>query len=114
MLCNECNDDIFDGDEIKCSTCITLLHFGCASLRETSFRKMSKNAKLNWSCNKCKYSVPKDKTPISVSTTVLKCLNSCTLSNETFKSLIDSINYMSDKFDSFGNQLQEMLTQLNI
>jgi len=112
MLCNECNDDIFDGDEIKCSTCITLLHFGCASLRETSFRKMSKNAKLNWICNKCKFSVLKDKTPTSVSATVLNSMDSCTLSNETFKSLIESVNYMSDKFDSFGKQLQEMITTI--
>lgn len=109
MLCNECNDDIFDGDEIKCSTCNTFLHFECASLRETSFRKMSKNAKLNWCCNKCKFTDPKDKKLFPITATVLKDMDSCSISKENFKSLLDSVNYMSDKFDSFGKQIQEIV-----
>ncbi|KAF0748808.1 E3 ubiquitin-protein ligase TRAIP-like [Aphis craccivora] len=55
MLCNICNDDIFDSDDIKCSTCNEFLHFACAGFRETSFRKMSNNDKLNWCCNNCKF-----------------------------------------------------------
>lgn len=39
-------------------------------------------------------------------------MDSCTLSNETFKSLINSVNYISNMFDSFGKQLQAMLTTI--
>lgn len=112
MLCNVCNDDIYDGDNIKCSMCNAFLHFGCASLRETSFRKMSKVAKQNWCCNKCKFPDSIVKAPFLASTTVLERIDTHTLSNETFKSLIESVNFMSDKFDSFGKQLQEMITTI--
>lgn len=30
--------------------------------------------------------------------------------NETIYNLVKSVNFMSDKFDSFGKQLQEVIT----
>lgn len=42
----------------------------------------------------------------------MKSNESHTLSNETFKNLIESVNFMRDKFDSFENNLQEMVTTI--
>lgn len=53
MLCNECNDDIFEEDILKCNLCNEFYHFMCVGLKESTFRRMSKNAKLKWFC-KCK------------------------------------------------------------
>lgn len=41
-------------DMICCSTCNAVLHFGCAALAETAFRKMNKDRKKKWSCLECK------------------------------------------------------------
>lgn len=73
---------------------------------------MSKVAKLNWACNKCNFSDSKDKTTTPRSAIAPLSMDSCTLSIKTFKSLIDLVNYMSEKFDSFGKQLKEMLTTI--
>ena len=83
MLCNVCNDDVFEGDDIICSKCDGFMHFACAALRETSFRKMSKTAKQNWCCNKCKFPESSVDIQISKSATFLKSDESHTLSNET-------------------------------
>jgi regulator of replication initiation timing len=37
----------------------------------------------------------------------MECLN-----NENFKNLIESVNFMSEKFDSFGKQIQELITSV--
>jgi hypothetical protein len=113
MLCNICNDDVFDEDEIKCSTCNGFHHFGCVALRETAFRKMSKSAKQNWCCIKCKNAVNDSilKTPIITHADIKE---DQVLTNESFRKLIESVNFMSDKFDTFGSQIQELVKSVNI
>lgn len=37
MLCNICNDSIYEDDELKCSMCNTFFHFGCVALRGMEF-----------------------------------------------------------------------------
>uniref|UniRef100_A0A2S2NLJ2 PHD-type domain-containing protein n=1 Tax=Schizaphis graminum TaxID=13262 RepID=A0A2S2NLJ2_SCHGA len=110
MLCNTCNDDIFDSDDIKCSTCNGFLHFSCAGFRETSFRKMSNNAKLNWCCNNCKFRESNIKTQSTKNAPVMKNIEPNISTNEDIKSLIKSVDFMSDKFDGFEKKLQEMVT----
>jgi len=107
MLCNICNDD-----EIKCSTCNGFHHFGCVALRETAFRKMSKSAKQNWCCIKCKNAVndSNSKTPIITHADIKE---DQVLTSESFRNLIDSVNFMSDKFDTFGSQIQELVKSVN-
>lgn len=39
-----------------------------------------------------------------------KSLGTAALSNETFKNLIESVNFMSDKSHSFEKNLQDMIT----
>lgn len=112
MLCNICNDDVFDEDEIKCSTCNGFHHFGCVALRETAFRKMSKSAKQKWCCIKCKNAVNDSisKKPIITHADIKE---DQVLTNESFRNLIDSVNFMSDKFDTFGSQIQDLVKSIN-
>ena len=100
MLCNICNDDIFESGCIKCSTCNRFLHFACAEFGEALFCKMSNNAKRN-QCNNCKFHELNAKTQNTRNATVVKNIEQHTSTNEDIKSLIESVNFMSDKFVSF-------------
>lgn len=57
------------------------------------FRKMSKIAKQNWCCNKCKFPELNGKMKNFKCATVLKSNETHVLSNELFKSLKESINF---------------------
>jgi len=111
MICNIYNDDIFDEDEIKCSTCNGFLHFGCAALRESTFRKMSINAKQNWCCSKCKNAIIDTKSKMPIISPV-DTKEDQMLTNESFRNFINSVNFMSDKFDLFGSRMQELVNSI--
>lgn len=113
MLCVTCNDDIFEGDNLNCSKCNAIQHFGCAALRESAFRKMSKTAKQNWCCGKCKSNEPCFNPLASKTASISKHTDTNNVNNETIKNLVESVNFMSDKFDNFGKQLQELVTTIN-
>lgn len=57
MLCLLCNNDIFQGDELKCSKCKGNLNFTCACLREANVRKLARLNRDKWCCAKCKLMV---------------------------------------------------------
>lgn len=91
------------------------LYFECIALRESAFQKMSKVAKQNWYCGKCKFTESSSKKARPMVTKVLEYKNMYTLfnaSHETFKNLIESANFMSNKIDSFGKQMQELLMSI--
>jgi len=102
-------DDTFNSDDIKCSTCNGFMHFECAALREDPFRKMSNNAKLSCCCNKCKFREPNTKKRNIKNAIVMKNITPHISTNEDIKSLIESVNFMSDTFYSFEQKLQEMV-----
>lgn len=113
MLCNTCNIDIYENDELKCSTCNGYFHFGCVQLREATFRKMSKNTKQKWSCVKCKFiNDSNDSNTKSPTMNFEKGNDAKEVTNESFVNLTDSVNFMSEKFDTFGNQLKELLQSM--
>lgn len=114
MLCTTCNDDILDDDNINYTKCKAIMHFGCATLRESAFRTMTKTAKQNWQCNSCKTSkefIGKIQTPNN--NTYKGRLVTQKSQDDTIKNLVDSVNFMSDKFDNFSKQLQELITTIN-
>ncbi|KAL4101015.1 hypothetical protein QTP88_021036 [Uroleucon formosanum] len=113
MLCVTCNDDIFEGDNLNCSKCNAIQHFGCAALRESAFRKMSKTAKQNGCCGKCKSNEPCFNPLASKTASISKHTDTNIVNNETIKNLVEPVNFMSDKFDNFGKQLQELVTTIN-
>ncbi|KAL4131531.1 hypothetical protein QTP88_008826 [Uroleucon formosanum] len=97
MLCLVCND------EIKCKNCKDYLHFSCASFRETAFRKLTHEAKLKFSCAKCKVNMGLN------SNTKSKNEDVFVGSNETLSDLTNSVKFMSATFDDFSKQLKEVL-----
>ncbi|KAL4107536.1 hypothetical protein QTP88_017868 [Uroleucon formosanum] len=113
MLCVTCNDDIFEGDNLNCSKCNATQHFGCAALRESAFRKMSKTAKQNWYCGKCKSNETCFNPLASKTASISKHTDTNIVNNETIKNLVETVNFMSEKFDNFGKQLQELVTTIN-
>jgi len=57
---------------------------------------MSNNAKLNWCCNNCKFCEPNIKTQNTKNATVMKNIKPNISTNEDIKSLIKSVNFISD------------------
>jgi len=74
-------------------------------LKEMSFRKMLKTAK-----QKCKFT--NDSKTKSRTMNVKRGNEASVLTNEPFNDLTDSVNFMSEKFDSFGKQLQELVQSM--
>ncbi|KAI5748789.1 hypothetical protein M8J76_001939 [Diaphorina citri] len=54
MNCSKCNLNIVPEDTLVCSLCKANIHFGCANMLETNFRKMAKAKKDTWKCEECK------------------------------------------------------------
>jgi len=103
MLCSICNDEIFQGDEIKCATCKEFLHVACGGLSKVNLRKLAKLMKDKWCCSNCKtvsYNVIIDNEKLFVG------------SNETLASLTDSVKLMSGQFDGFSKQLLEFMNTI--
>lgn len=114
MLCSTCNDDIIEGDNINCTKCKAILHFSCATLRESAFRSMTKIAKQNWQCNSCKSKKQPSKLQAPNNNTTKGRIITQKSQDDTIKNLIESVNFMSDKFDNFSKQLQELITTINL
>jgi len=116
MLCNSGNEDIIEGDAFECSVyatnCITL----CVGIafREVTFHKMSKATKQKWSCFKCKLD---SNTASQYQDNIIQTKNlvASTPSKYTtnFKDLAESVDFMSNKFDNFGEQIKNVLASLN-
>jgi len=104
MLCSVCIDEIINGDDLKCLVCKKFLHFTCAGFREESFRKLSAVNKKKFACPQCKTS--------GNGTTKPEAENKFVGSNDTLASLATSVQFMSDRFDDFGKQLQEVLNTI--
>lgn len=110
MICSICNGDIHEEDELNCTSCNGFFNFGCATLRESAFRKLSKTARQKWCCMKCKLNTDsKLKLPIK---NTLEDKETMVLTIEAFNSLTNSVNFMSAKFDLFGKQLQEIIQSM--
>lgn len=50
-ICSACDESLTDG--VRCTRCNQQLHFHCAGITETGFRKLG-DRKLTWRCIKCK------------------------------------------------------------
>lgn len=56
MICNKCDEPVTDGAE--CSICNGCLHYGCAGVAETTYRKMGAEKKAAWRCISCRLVAP--------------------------------------------------------
>lgn len=110
LVCSVCNDEIYNNEDIKCSKCKIFLHFACAGLRESSFRKMSAATKWKWCCVNCR-----DSTTTSSETNNEKKppLENLTQSDKLLLELKESVNFMSGQFDDFNMQLRAITKSIN-
>ncbi|KAK5639634.1 hypothetical protein RI129_012126 [Pyrocoelia pectoralis] len=54
-LCNVCEETFLpESDFVHCEGCNSNIHYLCSGVRETTFRKLTIEAKLAWRCGKCK------------------------------------------------------------
>jgi len=109
MICLICNEEIFTGDEIKCNSCYEYLHFACAGFRESVFKKISKSSENTWACCSCKAN---NKVTVKLSSQNVGEGNSSSFSNDTIEALVKSVDFMSEQFDSFKNQIKEIFCSL--
>lgn len=54
MDCRKCLKNISDAEGIKCTSCLTWLHFYCAELTEADFKKILPMNRIKWKCSTCK------------------------------------------------------------
>lgn len=54
-VCSECVESLpVEGDFVTCHRCNRKMHFGCTTLSEKSYRKMSTAKKEEWRCTSCR------------------------------------------------------------
>lgn len=114
MLCNSCNEDIIEDDALKCSACNEFYHLMCTATTDVNFLKMSKDNRLKWSCLKCKFD-PNTQLISQHSGKTIQSMNlvaNTSSADYNLKDLTDSVNFMSNKFDNFGEQIKDILTSL--
>lgn len=109
MLCYTCNDDILQGDELHCILCKEFFHFICGGFREEKFRKLNKLSKEKWNCSSCKSNKGLNKLG-NICKTPVK--NGANISEETLNAVVESVNFMSAQFDTFGQQLKDLVSSI--
>lgn len=53
IICVECNKELQYGVGAKCGKCKNSYHFSCTSIKEQTWKAMSRERKKEWSCHKC-------------------------------------------------------------
>ncbi|XP_018321805.1 uncharacterized protein LOC108734661 [Agrilus planipennis] len=53
-VCSKCQDPLPEFDFVTCSSCKGKLHYECAGVRESNWRKCSLELKRNWKCYACR------------------------------------------------------------
>lgn len=109
MLCLVCNEDIYSGDEIKCVKSNDFLHFGRASFREASFRKLTNAAKETCSCSGCQ--TKKNTNTITVPNNFV---DTSSFSIDAIADVVKSVKFMSEQFDNFNSNLKEIMSNIKI
>lgn len=84
-----------------CSNCKIGTHYYCQGVNENTFSKMSKNTKNKWTCNECKNKWNKKVDIYDSSKEKI-----------TLENLATSVQYMSDKFDTFNATVNKILDEM--
>lgn len=106
--CGSCEEPLSDG--AHCTVCNQELHFRCAGITETGYRKLG-DRKLTWRCSSCKISATnltagnasQPVTPMSSPTPVL----------ETESVVLQEIRALSLKFATLANMKEEIIALRN-
>ncbi|CAK1589186.1 unnamed protein product [Parnassius mnemosyne] len=105
MDCFKCKKNIAERDVIKCTGCNMYMHYKCADLSETEFKKILPMNKIKWKCPPCKNKRLAGTLGGTVSPKFKDCTTTSILNVDT-----DALTeYMDAKLDSLRQQWQEDL-----
>lgn len=102
MSCSKCGELVTDF--IHCEGCGQDLHYECAGIKETLYRKKNKEARLAWRCVGCKpiRSCPTTPTTEETGSTSAGDLNAATL-----KHILEKLGKL-DELDSISGQVRDL------
>ncbi|XP_045489853.1 uncharacterized protein LOC123690474 [Pieris rapae] len=101
MDCRKCLKIAPDAESIKCTSCLAWLHFYCAELSESEFKKILPMNRIKWKCSACK-----SKKKTTLSTTNSPALSSASPLNVDTEVLT---KYMDSKFANLSQQWRDDL-----
>lgn len=89
-------------------------HYTCGGLREEKFRKLNKPNKDNWSCSNCKFKKKAPAIADEIASLINTTINNTSVSDKTLRDAVNSVKCMSAQFDSFGQQLKDLISTVKI
>lgn len=101
MNCLKCSENIITNDEIVCSKCKIRTHYYCQGINENEFTRMSNNTKKKWACIECKHKLTTNKESYQANKDKV-----------TLENLVDSVQFMSNKFDNFNTTVNKILGEM--
>lgn len=75
MDCGKCLKNASDAELIKCTSCLTVLHFFCADLSESDFKRIIPMNRKKWKCSACKSKKIAPTSSVSPKTNLASSLN---------------------------------------
>lgn len=116
-VCDQCSAELPpENDFVTCSGCKNQLHYNCASVRETVWRKYSTQIKLSWQCNICKTktnAADKNKITSGDNKTISTEFNEVDYLRELLRHKDLIISNQVDLISSLKNQIDLMKTSLS-
>lgn len=114
MECFKCKSKIKPEDQLKCNGCSITLHYGCAGLDLTAFKKILPMNKSKWKCETCKRS--KMGSPIVINKGDEELGTMSSIINIDMESVMNLINIrfnsLKESIDSLKLEVNDKLTQL--
>ncbi|XP_063633299.1 uncharacterized protein LOC134804257 [Cydia splendana] len=108
MECAKCTEVVSDG--VLCNTCKRHLHFGCAGLAETTFRRMTNDKKASWRCPMCRATPQSPQ--VSQEATLADLFAEVKNSRTSIETKIDNVQQqvtdLNDKWSSLESRLASM------
>lgn len=108
MECGKCSEIVSDG--VLCNTCNKHLHFGCAGLAETTFRRMTNEKKASWRCPACR--VAPQSPQISQEASLADLFAEVKISRASIEAKIDNVQLqvtdLNNKWSSLESRLASM------
>ncbi|XP_047027699.1 uncharacterized protein LOC124635788 [Helicoverpa zea] len=101
--CGACDDPLSDG--VRCTSCNQDLHFHCAGVTETGYRRLG-DRKLAWRCSKCKISGAVSPKPNSDSV-ILREIKALADKLSPLESLKEELSLLRTEFADLKTSLSE-------
>lgn len=116
-VCDACSEQMSDG--VHCTVCCMTMHFQCAGITETGYRKLG-DRKFTWRCNKCRLSgashqpvSPAPKSPVSESAVLLE-IRALSEKLAPLESLKEELSAMRTEFADLKSSLSKQVGDIII